>query len=150
MFWPIFTQTLPVFHPAGKQKRRFVSLLPFQRRPAVGDQRLQNWNSPHTFLAAGRGDCSDHALLLCSLLLGFGLDAFVCVGHVKSVESDGHAGADRMGIDDHLRQPEANHLVRAKRVLYSYRWRLIFNAPSGNFSWPGAFCSPHGLAAGEV
>ncbi|XP_044282379.1 centrosomal protein of 76 kDa isoform X2 [Varanus komodoensis] len=27
-----------------------------------------------------QGDCEDHANLLCSLLLGFGLDAFVCVG----------------------------------------------------------------------
>uniref|UniRef100_A0A8C5GID0 Centrosomal protein of 76 kDa n=1 Tax=Gouania willdenowi TaxID=441366 RepID=A0A8C5GID0_GOUWI len=26
------------------------------------------------------GDCEDHATLLCSLLLGFGLDAYVCVG----------------------------------------------------------------------
>lgn len=69
---------------------RFVSLLPFQRRPSVGDQRLQMWNSPHAFLAAGRGDVSDHALLLCSLLLGFGLDALVCVGTVvqSSSESD--------------------------------------------------------------
>lgn len=25
-------------------------------------------------------DCEDHAILLCSLLLGFGLDAYVCVG----------------------------------------------------------------------
>jgi len=25
-------------------------------------------------------DCEDHALLLCSLLLGFGLNAYVCVG----------------------------------------------------------------------
>ena len=25
-------------------------------------------------------DCEDHALLLCSLLLGYGLDAYVCVG----------------------------------------------------------------------
>ncbi|XP_068048913.1 centrosomal protein of 76 kDa isoform X2 [Anomalospiza imberbis] len=27
-----------------------------------------------------QGDCEDHANLLCSLLLGFGLEAFVCVG----------------------------------------------------------------------
>lgn len=27
-----------------------------------------------------QGDCEDHATLLCSLLLGFGLDAYVCVG----------------------------------------------------------------------
>lgn len=25
-------------------------------------------------------DCEDHAVLLCSLLLGFGLQAFVCIG----------------------------------------------------------------------
>lgn len=25
-------------------------------------------------------DCEDHALLLCSLLIGFGLNAYVCVG----------------------------------------------------------------------
>ena len=25
-------------------------------------------------------DCEDHSVLLCSLLLGFGLDAYVCVG----------------------------------------------------------------------
>ena len=25
-------------------------------------------------------DCEDHAVLLCSLLLGFGLNAYVCVG----------------------------------------------------------------------
>ncbi|XP_070406947.1 centrosomal protein of 76 kDa isoform X2 [Nothobranchius furzeri] len=27
-----------------------------------------------------QGDCEDHAALLCSLLLGFGLDAYMCVG----------------------------------------------------------------------
>lgn len=27
-----------------------------------------------------QGDCEDHANLLCSLLLGYGLEAFVCVG----------------------------------------------------------------------
>lgn len=60
-----------------------------------------SWNSPHAFLAAGRGDASDHALLLCSLLLGFGLDAFVCIGLVHPSEADGteeelirHRGAD--------------------------------------------------------
>jgi len=31
-------------------------------------------------MARGCGDSEDHALLLCNLLLGFGLDAFVCVG----------------------------------------------------------------------
>nr|XP_020011665.1 centrosomal protein of 76 kDa-like [Castor canadensis] len=31
-------------------------------------------------LSEEEGDCEDHANLLCSLLLGYGLEAFVCVG----------------------------------------------------------------------
>ena len=31
-------------------------------------------------LSKGHGDMEDHATLLCSLLLGFGLDAYVVVG----------------------------------------------------------------------
>jgi len=33
-----------------------------------------------SFLARGCGDSEDHAVLLCNLLIGFGLDAYVCVG----------------------------------------------------------------------
>jgi len=36
-----------------------------------------------SFLARGCGDSEDHedhAVLLCNLLLGFGLDTYVCVG----------------------------------------------------------------------
>lgn len=42
------------------------------------------WNTCHTFLSLGKGDLENHVLLLCSLLLGFGLDAYVCVGTVCS------------------------------------------------------------------
>lgn len=96
---------------------RFVSLLPFQRRPSVGEQRVQSWNSPHAFLAAGRGDASDHALLLCSLLLGFGLDAFVCVGHVHRSDAEGGErelmghGGGYAGREPGLRE-EIGHMVR--------------------------------------
>ena len=48
-----------------------------------GAGRMEVWNHFHTFLSLGRGDCEDHAILLCSLLLGFGLDAYVCVGTVR-------------------------------------------------------------------
>lgn len=88
---------------------RFVSLLPFQRRASVGDQRLQSWNSSHAFLSAGRGDCADHVLLLCSLLLGFGLDAFVCVGQVVNTSEDDDGGRDHGGGG---RQRETSHMVR--------------------------------------
>jgi len=33
-----------------------------------------------SFLARGCGDSEDHAVLLCNLLIGFGLDTYVCVG----------------------------------------------------------------------
>ena len=59
---------------------RFVSLIPFEREEAPGGLRSEVWHSMHTFLARGAGDCEDHAVLLCSFLLGFGLDAYVCLG----------------------------------------------------------------------
>jgi centrosomal protein CEP76 len=38
------------------------------------------WWSLHTFLSKSKGDVEDHSILLCSLLLGFKMDAYVCVG----------------------------------------------------------------------
>nr|XP_032826957.1 centrosomal protein of 76 kDa [Petromyzon marinus] len=64
-----------------RQAARFVSLLGYERAQAVGGgARHEMWSSAFAFLCRGKGDCEDHANLLCSLLLGFGLDAFVCVG----------------------------------------------------------------------
>ncbi|CAM9323973.1 unnamed protein product, partial [Ectocarpus sp. 12 AP-2014] len=77
--------------PTPRHAARFVSLLPFRPRSTVGEQppaTQRAWNSPHAFLAAGTGDASDHALLLCSLLLGFGLDALVCCGLVHPSDED--------------------------------------------------------------
>jgi centrosomal protein CEP76 len=62
---------------------RFVSLLPFVREEQVGGGRVEVWHCAHSFLSRGQGDVEDHALLLCSLLLGFGLRAVVCVGTVR-------------------------------------------------------------------
>lgn len=39
----------------------------------------------------GRGDVEDHALLLCGLLLGFGLNSFVCIGTKMAVGDAGPA-----------------------------------------------------------
>jgi len=33
-----------------------------------------------TFLARGSGGTEDHAVLLCNLLLGLGLDVYLCIG----------------------------------------------------------------------
>ncbi|XP_067305275.1 centrosomal protein of 76 kDa [Pseudorasbora parva] len=64
-----------------RQAARFVSLLAQERAPMVGGGvRQEQWCSMMAFLCRNKGDCEDHATLLCSLLLGFGLDAYVCVG----------------------------------------------------------------------
>lgn len=59
---------------------RFVSLIPFQRLEDFEKDRVEIWNSMQAFLTRGCGDAEEHAVLLCNLLLGFGLDAYVCVG----------------------------------------------------------------------
>ena len=63
------------FHAA-----RFVSLIPFKKREAPGGEKTDIWHRFQSFLANGSGDYQDHSLLLCSLLLGFGLDAYVVCG----------------------------------------------------------------------
>ena len=59
---------------------RFVSLIPFQRIEDFDKERIEIWHSMQAFLTRGCGDVEDHAVLLCNLLLGFGLDAYVCIG----------------------------------------------------------------------
>ncbi|XP_060905695.1 centrosomal protein of 76 kDa [Labrus mixtus] len=65
-----------------RQAARFVSLLTHEKAPVVGGGggKQEQWCTLMAFLCRGKGDCEDHATLLCSLLLGFGLDAYVCVG----------------------------------------------------------------------
>ncbi|XP_034071714.1 centrosomal protein of 76 kDa isoform X1 [Gymnodraco acuticeps] len=64
-----------------RQAARFVSLLAHEKAPVVGGgDKQEQWCTLMAFLCRGKGDCEDHATLLCSLLLGFGLDAYVCVG----------------------------------------------------------------------
>lgn len=80
---------------------RFVSLIPYvpscnilgpvpavMGSAAVSNQQL--WCSCMAFLVRGGGDVNEHAQLLCSLLLGWGMDAYVAVGTVRVVrEGDG-------------------------------------------------------------
>jgi len=75
---------------------RFVSLIPYIREEVAGGGRTEIWHSFHSFFSKGHGDCEDHAVLLCSLLLGFGLHAFVCVGTVK--DSNDEAERDHVWV----------------------------------------------------
>lgn len=67
-----------------KLSARFVSLIPFKRDLSLAGGRVCTWNSPHAFLTNLQGDVEDHALLLCSLLLGWGMDAWVAMGTIAS------------------------------------------------------------------
>ena len=78
--------------PAGRwldtpqQAARFVSLLEQTTAGAAagigsGGSQQQVWGSLHATLCKKAGSVEDHAALLCSLLLGFGADAYVCIGH---------------------------------------------------------------------
>lgn len=64
-----------------RQAARFVNVIGYERAPVVGGGgKHEQWCTLLAFLCRNKGDCEDHSNLLCSLLLGFGLDAFVCVG----------------------------------------------------------------------
>ena len=65
-----------------RQAARFVSLIGYSRSaPSFGiSEKQEQWMHLHTFLVRNSGDSENHSILLCNLLLGFGLDAYVCVG----------------------------------------------------------------------
>ncbi|XP_031552342.1 centrosomal protein of 76 kDa-like [Actinia tenebrosa] len=59
---------------------QFVSLLKHEEECSMFGIKVDTWSSLHALLCRGKGSCEDHATLLCSIFLGFGLDAFVCLG----------------------------------------------------------------------
>ncbi|XP_067013027.2 centrosomal protein of 76 kDa isoform X2 [Anabrus simplex] len=58
----------------------FVSLIELEDQAIMELPFMEEWWNPHTFLVLKRGTVEHHAFLLCSLLLGFGMDAYVCTG----------------------------------------------------------------------
>ena len=67
-------------------------------------------------------DCEDHAVLLCNLLLGFGLDAYVCVG--TKTKGSAHAWVMTVSPDDSITFWES---LTGER--YSF---ILFSVVSGN------------------
>mmetsp|Transcript_16697 Transcript_16697/g.23021 ORF Transcript_16697/g.23021 Transcript_16697/m.23021 type:complete len:648 (-) Transcript_16697:166-2109(-) len=63
-----------------REAARMVSLLGIQEDSPIGGTAQEAWCNMHTLLTRGCGAKEEHALLLTALLLGFGLDAYVCVG----------------------------------------------------------------------
>ena len=81
----------PIFPPRDHQlangprfAARFVSLIPFNRLCSLSGGRRESWLPAQAMLLRRSGDIEDHANLLCSLLLGWGMNAFVCSGCIRS------------------------------------------------------------------
>ncbi len=119
---------------------RFVSLIPYTKVDAVGSGnagsgRMEVWNHFHTFLSLRRGDCEDHAILLCSLLLGFGLDAYVCVG---TVQDPGVGGSVRDHVWVITRSRRNGSMSRPRVVFWEtltgqrYPHRLLASSAAGS------------------
>eukprot|EP00286_Rhodomonas_abbreviata_P010675 CAMPEP_0181342296 /NCGR_PEP_ID=MMETSP1101-20121128/30917_1 /TAXON_ID=46948 /ORGANISM="Rhodomonas abbreviata, Strain Caron Lab Isolate" /LENGTH=664 /DNA_ID=CAMNT_0023453729 /DNA_START=102 /DNA_END=2096 /DNA_ORIENTATION=+ len=89
---PVFTFVQPL--EAGRalksagQAARFVSLIEYERSVTLGGNagRSEVWSDLHTTLASRKGDVEEHAILLCSLLLGFSLEAYCALGTTVSGE----------------------------------------------------------------
>ena len=81
----------PIYPPRNSQlsngprfASRFVSLIPFNRLCSLSGGRRESWLPAQAMLLRRSGDIEDHANLLCSLLLGWGMNAYVCSGYISS------------------------------------------------------------------
>ncbi len=74
---------------------RFVSLIPFKRDVSLSGERVSTWHSAQCTTVRLQGDVEDHALLLCSMLLGWGMDAWVAFGTIY--DTDGAAKKEHKG-----------------------------------------------------
>ena len=74
--------TPPRMIDGPRHTARFVSLIPFYRSLELIGGNISSWNSSYITLSKLQGDIEDHAILLCSLLLGWGMDAWIAYGSI--------------------------------------------------------------------
>ena len=84
---------------------RFVSLVPFKRDVSLSGERVSTWHSAQCTAIRLQGDVEDHALLLCSILLGWGMDAWVTYGTIydAAVSSTAANSSDSKKGQTHFR-----------------------------------------------
>ncbi|XP_065064875.1 centrosomal protein of 76 kDa-like [Rhopilema esculentum] len=80
-----------------RQAARFVSLIGYDKASTIGGAHSEMWTNMLSFLCTGKGDVDNHSILLCSLLLGFGLNAFVCIG--TKAKGKAHSWVASIGTD---------------------------------------------------
>mmetsp|Transcript_44166 Transcript_44166/g.127526 ORF Transcript_44166/g.127526 Transcript_44166/m.127526 type:complete len:1295 (-) Transcript_44166:231-4115(-) len=72
------------------------------RQDRTGRIPEDGWKDPQTFLFTKKGPVQDHALLLCSVLLGSKQDAYVCKGMIHVTENDGGDGESKKRLIEHV------------------------------------------------
>jgi hypothetical protein len=97
-----------------REAARMVSLIPFTRNIGIAGGRVNKWKSPFAQLSCMQGDIEDHAILLCSLLLGWGMDAWVAMGSIlvpatddtnNTVTNNENAETNALGGAGQLKKP---------------------------------------------
>uniref|UniRef100_A0A0V0J883 Centrosomal protein of n=2 Tax=Schistocephalus solidus TaxID=70667 RepID=A0A0V0J883_SCHSO len=71
---------------------RFVACIPCSPWSTVGAAHQDIWCTGLSLISRNRGSVADHANLLCSILLGFGLAAYVAIG-IRAEGSCSHANS---------------------------------------------------------
>jgi hypothetical protein len=98
-----------------KFSARYVSLIPFRRDIGLTGGRVETWRSCHATMCRLQGDVEDHAILLCSMLMGWGLDAWIGLGTIVSpTQSDPH---------NHANPPS----TRKELIHRPYCWVITFD-----------------------
>ncbi len=84
LFIPVFSFITPLYNLNGidtpYHAARFVSLIPLIKSEKTLTKKKEIWTKFFTLLVRKGGDVQDHCTFLCSMLLGFGLDAYVILG----------------------------------------------------------------------
>lgn len=100
---------------------RFVSLIPLKRACSLSGGRREQWLPTQAMLLRRSGDVEDHANLLCSLLLGWGMNAFVCSGYIRSSFNS----IAPPSVDGHL----------AGETAIPHYWVVTLDAATSNLFW---------------
>jgi hypothetical protein len=88
-----------------KFSARYVSLIPFRRDIGLTGGRVETWRSCHAMMSRLQGDVEDHAILLCSMLMGWGLDAWIGLGTIVSVSDPSNASSNKGSPKEFIHRP---------------------------------------------
>ena len=127
---------------------RFVGLLPFKRDMGLTGGRVETWRCAHTLLSRMQGDAEDHAILLCGLLLGWGLNAWVALGTIDSSDGSsarGEARAHAWVVTLDASEDRAHPRVTCWETLTGLHYELPTGSTLTGHSAKHHFCELHVL-----